>query len=75
MMLSISISHVLFSNICVYSSQVHITMDVYNKYAAQANTIKIEDITPDKQNQTILQQLKDNLTIQRSIGYLLWTVK
>jgi len=31
-----------------------------NNYAALANTIQIEDITYDEQNQTILQKLKDN---------------
>jgi len=35
-------------------------MEVYNKYAAQANTMKIEDITSRKRNQSILQRLKDN---------------
>ena len=35
-------------------------MAEYNKYAAQADTIKIEDITSDKRNQSILQRLKDN---------------
>ena len=35
-------------------------MAEYNKYAAQADTIKIEDITSDKRNQLILQRLKDN---------------
>ena len=33
----------------------------YN-YAALAGTMKIEDITSDKHNQTILQRLKDNDT-------------
>ena len=32
----------------------------YEKYAALADTIKIKDITSNKQNQSILQQLKDN---------------
>jgi len=32
----------------------------YEKYPALADTIKIKDITSNKQNQTILQQLKDN---------------
>jgi len=35
-------------------------MEVYNKYAALADTIKIEDITSNEQNQSILQRLKDN---------------
>jgi len=35
-------------------------MEGYSKYAALADTIKIEDITSDKQNQSILQRLKDN---------------
>ena len=35
-------------------------MEVYNKYAAQASTIKIEDITSDIRNQLILQKLKNN---------------
>jgi len=35
-------------------------MEGYNKYAALADTIKIEDITSNKQNQTILRQLKEN---------------
>lgn len=35
-------------------------MAEYNKYAALANTIKLEDITPNKQNQTILQKLINN---------------
>ena len=35
-------------------------MDAYNKYAALASTMKIKDITSNKQNQSILQQLKDN---------------
>jgi len=34
----------------------------YSKYAALANTIKIEDITSDEHNQTILQRLKYNDT-------------
>lgn len=32
----------------------------YNIYAALADTIKIEDITSNEQNQTILRQLKEN---------------
>ena len=36
-------------------------MAKYN-YAAKADTMKIEDITSDKHNQTILQRLKDNDT-------------
>ena len=36
-------------------------MAEYN-YAALAGTMKIEDITSDKHNQTILQRLKDNDT-------------
>ena len=32
----------------------------YDQYAALADTIKIKDITSNKQNQTILQQLRDN---------------
>ena len=35
-------------------------MDRNNKYDALANTIKIEDITPDEINQVILHQLKQN---------------
>jgi len=35
-------------------------MEVYNKYAALADTIKIEDITSNTINQSILQRLKDN---------------
>jgi len=34
----------------------------YSKYAALANTIKIEDVTSDEHNQIILQRLKDNDT-------------
>ena len=36
-------------------------MAEYN-FAAQANTIKIEDITSDEHNQIILQRIKDNDT-------------
>ena len=35
-------------------------MDEYNKYAALADTIKIEDITSNKRNQSLLKKLKDN---------------
>jgi hypothetical protein len=35
-------------------------MDEYDKYAALANTIKIEDITSCERKQSILQQIKDN---------------
>ena len=35
-------------------------MDEYKMYAAKADTMKIEDITSDEHNQTILQRLKDN---------------
>jgi len=35
-------------------------MDGYNKYTALANTIKIEDITSNKRNQSILHKLKNN---------------
>ena len=35
-------------------------MDRNNRYDALANTIKIEDITPDEINQVILHQLKQN---------------
>ena len=35
-------------------------MEEFKKYAAPANTIKIEDITSNIHNQTILHQLKDN---------------
>ena len=35
-------------------------MDEYNKYAALADTIKIEDITSCERKQNILQQIKDN---------------
>jgi len=38
-----------------------------DKYAALANTIEIEDITSNKQNQYILHRLKDN---DDSINYL-----
>jgi len=35
-------------------------MDEYNKYAALADTIKIEDITSCEQKQNILKQIKEN---------------
>ena len=35
-------------------------MEGYNNYAALADTIKIEDITSNEQNQTILRQLKEH---------------
>ena len=35
-------------------------MDEYNKYAALADTIKIEKITSDRRKQSILQRVKDN---------------
>ena len=40
--------------------QVYVIMEVYNKYAALADTTKIEDITSNEVNRDILHRLKNN---------------